>query len=1273
MIPIISTTRAASVHTNPFPGLRPFREDEEYLFFGRENQVDSMVNKLAATRFLAVVGNSGSGKSSLVNCGLRPALHGGLMAAAGTNWRMAQFRPGSDPMRAMARTLAKDGVLFRDYQESGLTLAEIVATTLHMSKLGLIDIYEQAHLGTEVNLLVVVDQFEELFRYRQLGTSEQKNVYGVSAAAAAFVNLLLEAKAQTSCSIYVVVTMRSDFLGDCSQIPGLAEAINAGQYLVPRMNRDECRNAISGPVAVGGAEISPVLLTRLVNDVGDNPDQLSILQHALNRTWARWHDGYGGKGPLDLTQYEAIGTMARALDQHADRAYAELHSTRQQLICEKLFKALTDKATDPRGVRRPTTLGTLCSLADATAAEVTTVIDVFRKPSRSFLMPPAGEALDMESVIDISHESLMRVWQRLITWADEEAQSAQMYRRLVDAASRHAVGKASLWRDPDLQLAVDWRDQNQPNETWASQYGAGFDDACAFLRASEASYAAELKREEERQQADAERKEQERELEQAKALAEAQRRRADDQAAASLRQRRLMWVLAAVAVVAVSAAGFGMYQRGIAEHQTQVALEQQTAADEQRQLAEKQKELAEQEKQAAKRQAELAEDNRKQAERSTTLATRQAALLLERRKDLEVAILSTRLESIPDGNVDAHLQLAAEAARRRLDPERQNGLLKRLFVTAKPRDVAWPPELSQNAVSMAISRDDQRLFVAAKDWLRVVDLASGGVRASMQMSAYQGFGSGKDPLLLVAGEKLLILWNRIASVVDGSTLRVLGSPISEVTAFTASDDGAKAAFLLASQAVIVCDLASDCKSTSLHDVAELSPADLELSNDGKSLVIIAKSIGGSRQMALFDTDPWVRRKARSFRDAGKLSMSVDRDHVHVCTPASLRQYDAQDDSLDETVVRRFAPEAEGCRFFGEWTVSSHADGGIRVWESTGTFVTQAASRVKGSFKMALGKTTLVAASSDRVQAWDITSSYGRENTGRRFLFEGRKPLAVSDSLGLAAYASQPGSSAQGAELTLAILGTAEPKKRWSWLRQPDSRITQVAISADDSFVGVATDLRGQKSVEILDARDAKDIKPLPGKTFVLFAPRGEVLTFEESTPVIVSLKSDSEFRMPQLQSGPPSSAAFSRDGSRLALVPRADGKSNVVELFEWPGMKRVKGELTHVADVTNLSFNPDGHALLTSTSEGATHVWDVATQKETLRIPPPGPTSTRTVFTPRGEVEIWEENRRTVLPSNPNGLLAEACRRVSRNLTPQEWTLFVGRDIVYQKTCSNRP
>ncbi|HEY0431446.1 MAG TPA: hypothetical protein VGC61_06495, partial [Pyrinomonadaceae bacterium] len=185
--------------------------------------------------------------------------------------------------------------------------------------------------------------------------------------------------------------------------------------------------------------------------------------------------------------YQAIGTMAQALDQHAERAYAELTTPRQQQICEKLFKALTDKATDPRGVRRPTTLGTLCALADATPVEVTEVIDVFRKPSRSFLMPPTDETLQTETVVDISHESLMRVWERLKTWSHEEAQSAQIYRRLAETATLHSEGKAGLWDDPDLQLALDWKEKNQPNQEWARRYHPEFAVAMKFLDNSAAA------------------------------------------------------------------------------------------------------------------------------------------------------------------------------------------------------------------------------------------------------------------------------------------------------------------------------------------------------------------------------------------------------------------------------------------------------------------------------------------------------------------------------------------------------------------------------------------------------------------------------------------------------------------------------------------------------------------------------------------------------------------------------------------------------------------
>ena len=361
--------------------------------------------------------------------------------------------------------------------------ADLVEATLGLSGYGLVDIYKQSQLGPDTNLLVVVDQFEELFRYRSLSTGAS---YGYGPETIRFVRLLLDAASQKEVPIYIVVTMRSDFLGDCAQFDGLPEAISEGQYLVPRLTRAERRAAIEGPIHVVFSEISTALLTRLVNDVGDNPDQLSILQHAMNRTWAHWHHDRGAQGPINMDDYEAVGTMAKALDGHANKAYAELPHGRKQFLCQRAFKALTDRGTDPRGVRRPTKFADLRAIVGATSDdELLEVLGPFRKASRSFLMPAEGETIGPNSPIDISHESLMRVWVKLNVWTNEEAEAAREYRRVSDRAEGYGLKKARLMQDPDLQTALDFEARQQPTAAWAERYGGKFQQAMQFLRDSE--------------------------------------------------------------------------------------------------------------------------------------------------------------------------------------------------------------------------------------------------------------------------------------------------------------------------------------------------------------------------------------------------------------------------------------------------------------------------------------------------------------------------------------------------------------------------------------------------------------------------------------------------------------------------------------------------------------------------------------------------------------------------------------------------------------------
>lgn len=541
----------AGVPTCPYPGIRPFREDEEYLFFGREAQVDAMVDTLARQRLLAVIGSSGCGKSSLVNCGLRPALHRGLLASAGSAWRMASCRPGGQPLRALAEALAQPGALHQAAPPGPFSAAELIEATLAMSRRGLIDAYRQAALPAGTQLLVVVDQFEELFRYRNLGEQQDDQ-------ATAFVNLLLEARL-ADVPIHVVMTMRSDFLGDCARFAGLPEAINGGQYLVPRMSRAERRSAIVGPARVFGADIAPTLLTRLVNDVGDDPDQLSLLQHALARTWARWLAS-GDASPIDGRHYDAIGTLAQALNLHAEEIYAGLPAA-QQATCARAFRALTDTSTDSRGIRRPTRFGDLAAIAGADAAELDATLAPFRAPGVAFLMPPADVLLQAGSIVDLAHESLMRIWDRLRDWGAREAESARMLRRLADAADLHAAGEASLWRDPELQFALDWQARAQPTPAWARQYGRALEPALAFLDASRRA----------RDEATA--------AEQARAAAE---RRVE----AEQRRNQRVWRVTVVAIVAATlVAGITGFLWQRAEKAGEIALSRQLAAESSSELA----------------------------------------------------------------------------------------------------------------------------------------------------------------------------------------------------------------------------------------------------------------------------------------------------------------------------------------------------------------------------------------------------------------------------------------------------------------------------------------------------------------------------------------------------------------------------------------------------------------------------------------------------------------------------------------------------------------
>jgi hypothetical protein len=213
---------------------------------------------------------------------------------------------------------------------------------------------------------------------------------------------------------------------------------------------------------------------RLLNDVGDRQDELPLVQHVLMRTWDHWsHDKVSGR-PIDLEDYEAVGGLQNALSMHAEEAYQETGSEDMKRLTERMFRALTDTFTDPRGVRRPTSVGDLAAICQAPESDVIAIVEIFRRPGRTFLTPPAVVPLTANVVVDLSHESLMRCWTRLIAWAQQERISTSIYSRLAREATWYGEGAAGLWDDPELSSAR-WRRENRPTAAWARRYGDTFE------------------------------------------------------------------------------------------------------------------------------------------------------------------------------------------------------------------------------------------------------------------------------------------------------------------------------------------------------------------------------------------------------------------------------------------------------------------------------------------------------------------------------------------------------------------------------------------------------------------------------------------------------------------------------------------------------------------------------------------------------------------------------------------------------------------------------
>ncbi len=479
--------------TQPYPGLRPFTKKESRTFFGRWHQCMQLLENLENQYFIAVTGQSGCGKSSLVKAGVIPLLEIGTMPRDGRQWFTVETSPGENPFGNIASALYKTFVT--DHKVFELS-PETIQATVETGPLGILALLEQwscirvkaaAEQGSRKNLLLLIDQFEEIF------THCEKHGFDT---ADRFISLLLETARQQKFAIFIILTMRSDFLGKCSFFEGLPEAVSRGQFLVPRLNQDDLRAAIIGPQICFQFSIHPDLITQLLNDYAimevdfnfkRTQDLLPLMQHVLMRLYHFAQPDQDGRRELTVDLYRScqIKDLSKALNLHADDVYDNLPTRNHKKAAQILFRRLTLKTQGNSYVRSRATVNEITRLcfhsrsetffttmdeAD-TAQTVKEVADKFRSQANCFLYPFLEKVKTLSGTDDlnISHESLIRCWDKCRQWADMEAKEADLFREVQKRGERamhgepYAIGKA-------LKRYEVWLNDAYHSAAWAQRY-----------------------------------------------------------------------------------------------------------------------------------------------------------------------------------------------------------------------------------------------------------------------------------------------------------------------------------------------------------------------------------------------------------------------------------------------------------------------------------------------------------------------------------------------------------------------------------------------------------------------------------------------------------------------------------------------------------------------------------------------------------------------------------------------------------------------------------
>jgi len=439
-------TATASSEVCPYKGLEFFdwnAEDAQY-FYGREALTDQLLDQVRTQNFMALVGASGNGKSSVLRAGLLYQLQLGRRIAGSNQWQILLMRPDDQPMQHLAEVfLPPDG--------SQLDRAEALGRAVGLLQAGGDGLARLIQASTAPRVVLVVDQFEEVFTRCEDGAEREH-----------FLACLMGALATVGDKLCLIIAMRSDFVGKCLErdYSGLAQRVETAMVSVLPMQPEELRAAICQPAIQVGLTVEDALVTEILDDIHGAPGSLPLLQYTLKELWQQRQNHQ-----LVLSAYQRLGGINGTLDKRATELYERFDAAQQRTV-QHIFQQLTQLGEGTEDTRRRVFLDNLISAPQHPAERVKTVIEILSAPENRLLVTSEvvskGDRAERRAIVDVAHEALIRHWRLLRQWLEQNRDLLRQQRRIETSTltwQEHHQAKGYLLQGLALDEAIQFQRQ----------------------------------------------------------------------------------------------------------------------------------------------------------------------------------------------------------------------------------------------------------------------------------------------------------------------------------------------------------------------------------------------------------------------------------------------------------------------------------------------------------------------------------------------------------------------------------------------------------------------------------------------------------------------------------------------------------------------------------------------------------------------------------------------------------------------------------------------